>query len=491
MTEPVVVSSEHGITYRVHFTDPEHRYVSTSTIARKKKIYYKKLWENLAEPIFKETIVDNIRDNPLQNIVLVDSDTSKQDQSAYVEGGNMVIMCDEIRDDPVDVRHTIIHEYGHVVDESMHERMSEGFESLENHDDFRTLSRQTIKEKLTVFNSEEREIMTETNPSPDEKSRLDTIRSDKQRLENVLEAMKPNKRFGIYVHNDDTSFGRVSNYALENSDEAVAEQLYAMRNKAIRTALLRRMTQHETVPDAAMQKSMYDIVRNEFKDVAPSLYAQFGENYEGRLVQEWGLLPGRTKQVDLHYQILALDNSLATVQASDNLAEKFLQEGYDVVILKYGSQEKRPECLLQSNLKDLPSGENTLKSTLLIVGGNNIDGATVADRVVDSFIKFTPTGRDNSKTKINPRFEKVEFARSPSSHAGLPRIPDEQFRTDFVNRLMTHYSDDPHLSQSSFPQDISLLDGVTHGIWTEDSNKYKQTMFDFAISDEIECLTIP
>eukprot|EP00397_Hematodinium_sp_SG-2012_P044915 GEMP01050290.1.p1 GENE.GEMP01050290.1~~GEMP01050290.1.p1 ORF type:complete len:263 (+),score=27.89 GEMP01050290.1:509-1297(+) len=261
-----------------------------------------------------------------------------------------------------------------------------------------------------------------------------------------------------------------------------------MRNKAIRTALLRRMTQHETVPDAAMQKSMYDIVRNEFKDVALSLYAQFGENYEGRPAQEWGLLPGHAKQVDRHYQIMALDTSLATAHACDNLAAEFLQKGYDVAIMSYDPKHARPRCLLQSNLKDLPSGGNDLKSTLLIVGGNDMDGPTVAQRVVDTFSHLTPTGRYNSENKYNPLFEKVAFARSPSSHAS-PRIPDAQFLIDFGHHLQVKYSAHPEWEQTSLPRDISLLDGVTHDIWTEDSNKYRETVFAFD-SSEISCLRI-
>eukprot|EP00397_Hematodinium_sp_SG-2012_P035949 GEMP01038748.1.p2 GENE.GEMP01038748.1~~GEMP01038748.1.p2 ORF type:complete len:129 (+),score=8.94 GEMP01038748.1:192-578(+) len=60
--------------------------------------------------------------------------------------------------------------------------------------------------------------------------------------------------------------------------------------------------------------------------------------------------------MDRHYQILALDNTIATTIASERLAAKLLQQGYDVSITGYTHDWEHRLCILQSNLDDPPPG---------------------------------------------------------------------------------------------------------------------------------------
>eukprot|EP00397_Hematodinium_sp_SG-2012_P005561 GEMP01005581.1.p1 GENE.GEMP01005581.1~~GEMP01005581.1.p1 ORF type:complete len:924 (+),score=233.14 GEMP01005581.1:32-2773(+) len=501
MTEPVVVRPDAppGFgrpTYRVHFSDPERRYVNeiTKRVVVKSKAWYRALWKRLIEPIFKDAVLAELTETPLRNIVLVYSDIGtdtvvdhKMDESdnkmnesdnemdesdnkmnesdnemdesdnkmnesdnemdesdidgsvgdldgsvgdldgsgagptnAYVtaDGADIVIHCENLDAHHERADHIIRHEYEHTVDHATKLRTSTRLQKAEIEDDLRTYTVDRLFEE--IGDTEEALESVQSADAPAAKTarqqlqeRLETLLRESQSVSSPL----TQDTFNLHGLN-----GFVSAYARKNSAETVAEQRYAMRNKAIRIALLRRMALDHPGADADRVKQFYDIARDEMKDVAPQLYAQWGEYYDHVDRPLWGLLPGHTAQVDRHHQIIALDNSLATKMATENLATHFLQRGYDVAIFgktmgrMFGTMEtmKGHVCKLQSNLhEEHKGGSPPRKSMLHLVGRSDLDDDMLAFDVFDYFVEFTPAGRESKSKRITAHFDEVAFVWSP------------------------------------------------------------------------------
>eukprot|EP00397_Hematodinium_sp_SG-2012_P010358 GEMP01010471.1.p1 GENE.GEMP01010471.1~~GEMP01010471.1.p1 ORF type:complete len:466 (+),score=54.72 GEMP01010471.1:1342-2739(+) len=438
------------------------------------------------EPIFKDVIIEELKDSSLRDIVLVGSDPSElRGTLAYVNmQQHIVIFCDELDLNHREARATIRHEYEHMVDYTTGSRTSQRYRLMEDDRDLRTLSQETLERKIDAA------TIALHN------ARHGESKAARKHL-HALEVAKNAWAFGgaSVPYNADNCFGFPSAYAQSDAVEAVAEQRYAMRKEAIRTALLRRMSRY-AIPglrqaDAARQKIFYDVARQEMEHVAPNLWKQWGTNYDGLDAHEWGLAPGETQRMDRHYQIMTLDNTIASMTASERLAAKLLQQGYDVSITAYDPLWDRPICLLQSNLEDPPPGGRYPKFELLIVGGSAMDGKAIAHYVFRTFHELTPTGRKNHHTSstYDLNFEAVTFIRSPQYPMFVSMSTNEELRTAFVKEFRVIYV------EAEAPKQISMHDGhvdVAHdgrivsldprgesqeSIWVHDMNLYRDTIF--------------
>eukprot|EP00397_Hematodinium_sp_SG-2012_P007048 GEMP01007088.1.p1 GENE.GEMP01007088.1~~GEMP01007088.1.p1 ORF type:complete len:895 (+),score=161.71 GEMP01007088.1:34-2718(+) len=491
MTEPFVLNTDGAPTYRVHFTDPELRYVDSdaAVVEPKSKQWYKALWKRLLEPVFKDAIIEEVKDIRLRNIVLTFSDPS-DDRDAYLtdEGEDIIIYCDNLDRNHAKADYVMRHEYEHTIDDAIKGRTADLYEEMEDEGDPSTLTLETLTEQI-----KEVELAKET---------LDRVRSEEARAEgadvtrvaarveraqqkyNRLEARRAtyNSRKTALedkvkrdVFNADDCRGFPSCYAQTSATEAVAEQRYAMRNEAIRIALLRRMSLYQTEANAARQKHFYDIARKEMEFVAPQLYKQWGTYYDNVVPELWGLLPGETKKVGKHYQIMALDTSLATKAACEKLAVRLLQTGYDVAIMGTNHIPVKDtaafkiiaECNLQSNSK-----VQNLKSILHLVGGSAMSPEAVIGQIVQTFVRFTPTGRPARPGRYKPHLEEVSFVRPPYGHYPHP-VSSTKLMRDFQRLFARRYP------LTKVPQ-ISIHEGVMFGdeaIWPQDENLYRQTIF--------------
>eukprot|EP00397_Hematodinium_sp_SG-2012_P004392 GEMP01004403.1.p1 GENE.GEMP01004403.1~~GEMP01004403.1.p1 ORF type:complete len:784 (+),score=125.83 GEMP01004403.1:579-2930(+) len=504
MSAPTLVSNAHSNAYRVHFTDPEHRYVRTeTTIAQKSKQWYKLTWESFIEPIFKDTVIDDMKDIHSRNIILVDSDSEHRSTLAYVtkDGLNIIVHCAFIDGHHATADRTIRHEYEHVVDSATHSRTSTRYKEMENGDDLRTLFKNTLEQRKEIANFNIQKIEDRLNSGSD-KFLLAEHEGLRETRDNLASALEDIESKSLFTYNADDCSGFPSTYARFSEFEAVAEQRYAMRNDARRITLLRRMSRYATPgphqADALQQKKMYDIAREEMENVSSKLHNQWGENYDGRPAEEWGLSPGEAKKTDKHYSIMALDNTLATKMASERLAVELLQKGYDCAVMAYDFE--KTAAGIQSNMQESPlHGSNPINPTfnLLLVGGGNMDGKAVGGHVAKTFLKFTPTGRRRNPSGNPYHFGQVIFARPPGSSLLSPDKPNEKVGVDIVEKLKLS-----QLFYSETPQAISVHDkpiGVNHEgaivevaprgerekpIWPENKDLYKDTVHGERFADD-------
>eukprot|EP00397_Hematodinium_sp_SG-2012_P009633 GEMP01009724.1.p1 GENE.GEMP01009724.1~~GEMP01009724.1.p1 ORF type:complete len:612 (+),score=146.42 GEMP01009724.1:655-2490(+) len=518
MTEPVVANPgriSRGPTYRVHFSDPERRYVSSLTegVARKSKAWYRAMWKRLLEPIFQETVLKECKDTRLRNIVLVDSDVPQENTQieAYVRnrGADLVIHCANIDLDHALVDYVLRHEYEHVVDETTEGRTSRRFVETEDPHHPDTLTKDTLQRNIREIDAAQgqlqraqyavaRAAMHEGAAATRRaqaavkmaRHRWNALEGHRATWEGALRDMLSTIQRDTF--NVDGGGGFPSWYARESMFEAVAEQRYAMRNEAIRTALLRRMAFDQ--PGAARQKQFYDIAREEMKLVDPALYTQWGKNYDNVAQKFWGLLPGTTAQADKHHQILALDKTLATKIATERLATHFLQRGYDVAlmgqtthrvydpVLETVTHVSTRVCKLQSNLRDPSPGDPHLPSVLHLVGGSGMDGEDVAFLVYDTFRDFTPTGRPNTAGIYTPNVEEVSIVWSPRD----PFLPPVSDRVEFVQNFREAFIAIAQDTKSNMPRRISILNEHSIiapilgdvDIWPRNANLYRDAIFD-------------
>eukprot|EP00397_Hematodinium_sp_SG-2012_P007086 GEMP01007128.1.p1 GENE.GEMP01007128.1~~GEMP01007128.1.p1 ORF type:complete len:834 (+),score=147.39 GEMP01007128.1:345-2846(+) len=524
MSEPVVLedaTTRHGHghrhTFRVHFTDPEGRYVykDIEKIPVKSKNWYQSLWKRLLQPILKDAVIMELKDTGLRNIVLAYADDPTVDSLAYVtnNGRDMIIHCDDVDKNHAYTDYIIRHEYEHTVDRVTAKRTRALYAQLEDETDVRTLYKSTLKDNLDSIDrahnalkhlrAESKRLSSEGRATLADvfdmevkvmkaRMRANELKASRGKWVEAMEAV--NLEVGTGTMNNDRCKGFVSGYARMNPAEAVAEQRYAMRDTTLRTALLRRMSLYregDVRSDAARLKKFYDIARDEMKSVAPQLYKQWGQLYENVAPERWGLLPGTPATPrGKHIQILA----------SRRLALDFLQSGYHVAVFGYADRSQRipgkqtsthqmiSRCFLQSNLKDPLPGLPHLESVLHVLGNSRVLGASLARRVYETFSHFTPTGRpQNTMLKRAPNFERIVFERSPYdpalSFARFQRgkMGDERFLADFRQAFNAHYRGKgimfPKLSMRMAGGRGLHVTPTSADIWPRDPNLYLSTVF--------------
>eukprot|EP00397_Hematodinium_sp_SG-2012_P011453 GEMP01011593.1.p1 GENE.GEMP01011593.1~~GEMP01011593.1.p1 ORF type:complete len:592 (-),score=130.82 GEMP01011593.1:402-2177(-) len=502
MTEPLVVNDDSGrpfgSTYRVHFTDPERRYVTSTTtiVAGKPKKWYQALWTRLLEPIFKDAVMQEMdRITPLRNIILVNSDafnTNNEHVLAYVTNNDadIVIHCDDVDRDHAMADETLRHEYEHIADASTNSRTTQRFARTEDDRDLDTLTMETLDHKIEqkkkqIEGFQRKRQRATYSMGISTTARWNALEASLVELEDARRAIT--SQFQQDAFNVYGCCGFPSWYARTDMREAVAEQRYAMRHEAIRIALLRRMALDRPGADAARVKQFYDIARDEMKDVAPQLYQQWGEYYDSVDRRSWGLLPGIHAQVDGHHQIIALDRTLATKMATEKLAAHFLLRGYDVAIMGETTSRQEnwernevkyqplPTSMLQSNLPDPPSGESYPKSILHLVGGSGSGGRIAASLVYRIFKDFTPTGRRNMGGIYLPHFEAVSVWRSPYNIFAPAVSTHVKLVDDFRQELVEFRRQ--NLLSWTVPEQISMIADGRVEIWPLDPNLYMNTIF--------------
>eukprot|EP00397_Hematodinium_sp_SG-2012_P006259 GEMP01006287.1.p1 GENE.GEMP01006287.1~~GEMP01006287.1.p1 ORF type:complete len:658 (+),score=112.92 GEMP01006287.1:789-2762(+) len=161
MTIPFVASDDlanPGPTYRVHFTDPEYRYVEKETIVgtEKTKIWYESLWNRLMEPIFKKVVIQEMKETSLRDIILVHIDHPEKSTlfgQVTLMGQGMVIDCTHADKDHANLEHTIRHEYEHIVDSATHDLTCDDYEELQDEDDISTLTLESLEENIKNINA--------------------------------------------------------------------------------------------------------------------------------------------------------------------------------------------------------------------------------------------------------------------------------------------------------------------------------------------------
>eukprot|EP00397_Hematodinium_sp_SG-2012_P013725 GEMP01013945.1.p1 GENE.GEMP01013945.1~~GEMP01013945.1.p1 ORF type:complete len:901 (+),score=165.88 GEMP01013945.1:34-2736(+) len=500
MTEPFVLNTDGAPTYRVHFTDPELRYVDSdaAVVEPKSKQWYKALWKRLLEPVFKDAIIEEVKDIRLRNIVLTHSGSVDQGDAYTSNGGeDMIIHCVDLDENHAYADYLIRHEYEHTIDSATKSRTTKLYAEMEDEDDPRTLTLETLNEILQKIDSPMETLDlargedTRAHAQGADLTRVTANVETAQQEDDTLKARRAMYEFARtnledntwrHVFNVDECTGFPSCYAQDSVGEAVAEQRYAMRNEAIRIALLRRMSLYRT-RDAARQKGFYDRARMVMEFVAPQLYEQWGTYYDDVNPEFWGLLPGKTKKVGKHYQIMTLDHSLATKVASEKLATYFLQRGYDVAIMSAALPRKRvgaaglatfmpsAECILQSNSK-----VRNPEFRLYLVGGSAMRAEDVVRCIIRTFTDFTPTGRRVRLFSMpyTPDFKAVFFVPQPYGPYRRSAADNAKFMADFGKEFGFRYR------LLRLPR-ISLHEGVTVGdeiMWPQDQNLYRETIFE-------------
>eukprot|EP00397_Hematodinium_sp_SG-2012_P015678 GEMP01015971.1.p1 GENE.GEMP01015971.1~~GEMP01015971.1.p1 ORF type:complete len:960 (+),score=220.45 GEMP01015971.1:32-2881(+) len=513
MTEPVVMKNHRpgSPTYRVHYSDPERRYVSSWThdpVGPNSKMWYRALWKRLLEPIFQDTVVPELTKTHLRNIVLVHMDNYNRPERLYAyvtrKGEDLVVHCWAVNFNHAEASAVLRHEYEHVMDCSTDICTRRRYSETEDLREMDTLFMDTLKKKIEDIDAAQLELkkgikaaaQADVDAGVDVSSeefnvlkahqRWKALRTTRATWVRALRDVMSNVQEQTF--NADHCAGFPSCYARTNAAEAVAEQRAAMRNEATRLALLRRIALDR--PGAAKQKRFYDIARDDMEHVAPRLYKLWGKFYENVDRPLWGLLPGERARADRHHQIITLDNTLATKMASDNLAAHFLQRGYNVALwsetfirlhnpqsVRVG-YENYPICQIQSNLRDRPRGLPPLKSILHLVGGSAYDGEEIADQVSKVFDKYTPTGRLNTD-RLVPYFEHVRVVWSPYD----PFRPSAEMHEGILEELQEELV--KHLGKRAVPEDIPMIAERNEGrlfdnaeIWPRDANLYRSTVFE-------------
>eukprot|EP00397_Hematodinium_sp_SG-2012_P007536 GEMP01007583.1.p1 GENE.GEMP01007583.1~~GEMP01007583.1.p1 ORF type:complete len:907 (+),score=176.46 GEMP01007583.1:57-2777(+) len=408
MTIPFVPFSD-GMTYRVHFTDPENRYVTRENeiVAKRSIEWYKAMWTRFVEPILKNVIIPEIRESPFRDIVLghFNPDVNKDGTAYTTTFGEVIVDCTSFDTNHNMAERALRHEYEHTVDYATELRTRTLYEEMLNEHD------------LTTYTMNDLEW------------------SDKS--EDVVSAYKNVWRERLdstqYTANVDNDGGFVSPYAQTDSAETVAEQRTIMRTEPMRIALLQRMSAHKTDNGAMRQKAFYDKARQVMRNVAPQLHAEWGTYYDNCAESHWGVSKGARRKTKRQYAILEFDHSRATKMAAENLATRYLLQGDGVTIMAY--HEKKipiPRCRLQSNLVDSRSRTSILH--VVLSSKIDLDARIVADGIFSVFLEFTHTGRSRTNQDPNKYFDEVSFVlpKGETSNA-----ENEQFLTEFVDALRT------------------------------------------------------
>eukprot|EP00397_Hematodinium_sp_SG-2012_P016168 GEMP01016487.1.p1 GENE.GEMP01016487.1~~GEMP01016487.1.p1 ORF type:complete len:694 (+),score=186.60 GEMP01016487.1:546-2627(+) len=507
MTEPVVVNTRGALTYRVHFTDPERRYVEADTkIVRgeKSKQWYRALWKRLLEPIFQDAVIEELRETTLRDIVLVYADDCAKCECSprtWPTAANISLSTAQVwMGMPPSLITSCVTSMGTSWIILQNTRKIKEIGAAEK--DFDKAKGDEAVADVYGYNM--RRVRAAVAKA---EKRFNALEARRDHWEEAQRERAATRR--PFTFNADQCHGFPSCYGQTDMWEAAAELRYGMRNEAIRSAFLRRMAlDRPTAADARRLKQLYDIARDEMKDLAPHLHQQWGELYDGVEQASWGLRPGHVAhEATHHHQIITLDNTLATNMASGKLATHLLQRGYDVATMAhtirraYDPATQTSEyvplrvCSLQSNLQDPRPGAPHLESTLHLIGGSQLRGRDVAARVYAYFVEFTPTGRVNTANKYNPNFVEVSFVRSPFDRFRPAAATHAEFLADFREQLSLLQGAEVTMPQKmsiledevvTWPRDAHKLQSIledemrqVHGVdmWPRDANLYREKMF--------------
>eukprot|EP00397_Hematodinium_sp_SG-2012_P006215 GEMP01006243.1.p1 GENE.GEMP01006243.1~~GEMP01006243.1.p1 ORF type:complete len:750 (+),score=161.36 GEMP01006243.1:389-2638(+) len=470
MSEPFAVSHTHGRTYSVHFSDPSGLFVNEATTSsRWSKRMYRQFFEREIKPTLAKVIIDGIPTTPLRDIVLIDSFTgpTRKTLGHVVRKGEAIIFhCDRLRKSgSARTVQVIRHEYQHVTERGIHGNTIRRYREMENEDDPSSLFLDTLEAKLAKL-TEKIAAQNDILDSPhyylhdigQAREKLRDLSAQLSKWHAALQDVKEVTRAErMTIFNADSARGYPNGYARTNANECVAEQRYAMNIEPMRIALLQRMSHHATSVDAQRQKTLYDMARAEMKDVHPAFYARTGQEYGSDMDPAlWGLRPGTTKKTDHHVTIMALDASVATLRASENLAATLLKDGSGVALMEYKPLLNRMHCRLQSNLDDVPPGHTKPTVVLHVVGGHKaLTTTAIIEHITHTFKHFAPTGRPRTGERF--RFARISFERSPyNAHPWGRRVTP----TQFLDAFQTEFA-------RSFPGDVSMSNDETHrDIWT-------------------------
>eukprot|EP00397_Hematodinium_sp_SG-2012_P008352 GEMP01008410.1.p1 GENE.GEMP01008410.1~~GEMP01008410.1.p1 ORF type:complete len:712 (+),score=188.09 GEMP01008410.1:667-2802(+) len=454
-----------GLSYRVHFTDPESRYATLpdEIIAERSLEWYKTMWRRLLEPIMKKTIIPEIITTPFRDIVLghFDSNVNRRGSLAYeTRFGEMVLDCTNVNMNHNDVERTLRHEYEHTVDYATNLRTRKWYEDMVDEDDLSTYTEDALEHADAL---------------------------DANLVADAKESWESRKENTQYTVNSDNDGGFVSAYAQTDAAEVVAEQFAAMRNEPMRIALLQRMSLHKTDKGARRQKEFYDKARENMRDVAPRLYEEWGTYYDANPEEQWGLAEGATRKTDRQFQILELDHSLATKMTSEKLGARLLLEGYGVAIMGYHDQEvPLPECRLQSNVADPATAQLTPtqpsrapKSILHVVSKGNLPADHAMDAIVDVFSDFTHTGRPLNGRDANMGFDTVSFV-FPAGE--MTNGGEEEFLADFD----VEFREKAKSPGATAGPTMEIFRDTS--MWPEDTNLHRTSIFDGWLVNGVDVL---